>query len=215
MTATKTSDNPNEPQNTSEGKQISDVAKPGKTPAGATSRPIVLNQRSIMKDPMVASSPETEISEESIEDKDKTISKKGKLIQPTKGSELVAQSDESAPDKKPQEESSEEMSEAEPTTTDTEPPKKRSVEEATVDAIANQMVRGKKKPTKEDEEMLAEIQKHIEEKTYFVPIGQVKKRRAKRRLLVFVVTIIVLACLYLLADAEIVDIGVSLPFDFL
>ena len=158
--------------------------------------------------------------EESSEEKEaplKAPSQQAKVLQPL--DETKSQSKPASTTDTPEEPEAVEQNEeakaadAEQPATESDAPKKKSIEEATVDAITDQMA--KKKPTKEDEEKRAAINKHIEEKTYFVPIGQVKKRRAKRRLLVLFLLILLLGGAYLAVDAELLLPDVSLPFELI
>lgn len=211
MPATKTSTDDTGAEQKPSSNQIFDIAKPGSSPASATSRPII-GHRAMLQDPMVATGSPEDTSKEASKkteaaDPSAQLAGKGKIIMPAAGSELEgAQSEpsESVASKKPDT----------PKAASTPPPKK-SLEEAAVDAYADEMMKHKKKPTKEDEKKLAEIQKHIDEKTYFVPIGQVKKRRNKRRLLVFLIVVIILAGLYLALDARLLDIGIDVPFELI
>ena len=117
---------------------VFDVAKPGNSPASATSRPII-GHRAMMRDPMMANQTPTDDDTEA--KPDAPLTSKGKTIQPSEGSDLETKSDET-----PQSAAAAEQPAQEPATP------KKSLEEAAVDAYADQMVKKKKKPTKEDEE---------------------------------------------------------------
>lgn len=214
MPATKASSDDTGADQKPNSNQISDIAKPGSSPASATSRPII-GHRSIMQDPMVApSNPEETAKEDeektTVTDPSTQMAGKGKVIMPAAGSELETNQPEPADTAAVSSEP-----EASESAVATDEPPKKSLEEAAVDAYADEIVKRKKKPTKEDEQKLAEIQKHIEEKTYFVPVGQVKKRRNKRRFLIFMLILILLAGIYLVLDAEILDTDITLPFDLI
>ena len=185
---------------------VFDVAKPNATPAPATSRPIIVNHRTMASDPMMSSKAATE-DEESSEQQKLKVSK-AKVIQPANDNVVPEETKEEGSKQKETNPSQA----AEPTVSETT---KKAVEEATVDAIASQMGKKKKKPTEEDEVKQAEIKKHIEEKTFFVPIGQVKKRRNKRRLIATIVFLLLLVAAYLVLDADIFGLHVAVPIDLI
>ncbi len=174
-----------------ETKKTMDVAKPGKSAPDASSRPVIVSHRPEVKDPMV----KTDASIEETTPTETTVAHGSKVIQP------LAHDDE-------------------PTETTETPEEKEAKEEAAVvDAVAGQADLGKKntqaKIDADEQEKLEVLNKLITEKKYFVPIGQVAHRRNQRALLVVVLLIVVLAGLYAAVDAELLDIGVDLPFDLI
>src|SRR5690606_38530579 len=94
--------------------------------------------------------------------------------------------------------------------TETPQEKQAAEEAAVVDAVTDQIDLGKKN-TKEAEEAAAKkkqeaIDKLVAEKKYFVPIGQVAKRRNQRVGIVLLVLLLLLAGAYLAMDAGLVDL---------
>lgn len=104
-----------------------------------------------------------------------------------------------------------------------EPEKKETSEEETakeaavVDAVAGQADLGKKNDPHDEEERkkLEAVAKLVEEKKYFVPIGQVAHRRNQRALIIFLILLIALVGGYLAIDAGLVEVGVELPFNLI
>lgn len=187
-------------------KQVADVSKPGSTPAPATSRPVIIKHQPMMQDPMV----KTDQPDDKEKPEQPLASKSQKIISPSIGSGLEEQDSE-----QPEEPEEQEPQETEP---QPEPEKsKKSIEEATVDALAQQMVKGKvsKEEKAEAKQRQAEIERHIQEKTYFVEIGKVQKRRNRRISVLLVVVLLLVAGAVLAIDAGIIDMGVTLPFNVL
>lgn len=185
--------------------KMTDVTKPGETPADATSRPVIVKHRSIMNDPMVAPANPSQMEDSNAENvssaetksKDEPVSRKGSKVQPPVGSD--ANEEKTKPD---------ESSKKEETNSET------SLGTAAVDALANQAVK-KKNDNKEDTAKLEQIKKHIEDKTYFAPIGQISKRRAKMHGAIFVVFLLALIGFYVAIDAGLLLKDVALPFDLI
>lgn len=95
-----------------------------------------------------------------------------------------------------------------------------SNEEAVVGAIAGQVeLNGKKKNDQLSEEEKAKIEarnKLIEDKTYFLPIGAVTKKRKNQRAVLFLFfMIVVIFSAYLAADAELIKAPFVLPIDLI
>ncbi len=90
-------------------------------------------------------------------------------------------------------------------------------ESGVVDAFAEQAA-AKKEKTQTDAETQKRqeaLNKLIEEKKYFVPVGQVSHRRhTKWALLLLALLFLVAACTFAI-DAEVLDVGIELPFDLI
>ncbi|HTE57115.1 MAG TPA: hypothetical protein VK694_00065 [Verrucomicrobiae bacterium] len=103
---------------------------------------------------------------------------------------------------------------AEPDTAAEEP--LGSDDTAVVDAVADQAI-GKKKQTSEESEEEKQkrenIEKLIAEKKYFVPTGQVTKKRHTQWAVIFLLLLVTVIAVLAAIDAEVLDIGVKLPFD--
>lgn len=207
----------------SNNKQVFDVEKPGKSTPSATSRPVITGHGPMLHDPMV-SNQEVKPEEQQANPEAKTTSASGeKVIQPmdadTKPEEEPAEETETevkSDDKEPEAEPAAE--EAKSTENQTSEPDKKTANQATVDAVAEQA--GKKKkigPTEEEVARANQIKKMTEEKKYFLPIGEVTRRRNTRRAtwVIIVMLILVLIGGYITIDAGLIDSTVSLPFNFI
>lgn len=192
-----------------------EVAKPGETPASATSRPIIVNHGAmIKKDPMVREedTPEQPEKPAKAESHGETviapIAKTSKKKAETSAPELPLAEEESKTDEvlTPQEEPVEEL--AKPVNEEDELVSDEAAKEDKADA--------KDKEHKEDDALAARIkeaEKSIQSKEFFVPLGKVSRRRSKNRLLFLLFFVIIAGAVFLnfAVDAGIIDIGVK-PF---
>jgi hypothetical protein len=153
-----------------------DVAKPGKTAADPTSRPIIVGQGArIKQDPMVSTAtpkPETTTAEaKAIHDK---------VIAPPEG----------VTSPKPKEET---KSPAEPKQDNS------SSEAAVVDAVVEQADKKEAKDAKnqeaseEDKARRQHIDNLIADKTYFLPVGHITRKKNVRNSLIFITLLLVVA----------------------
>lgn len=199
-------------------KPIEDIAKPGNTPADATSRPVIIGRGPVMRDPMV--NDENEPSQMEPEAEKPPLPTTKKVIKPVESDESPAQTednpDESEPSKgKPESDTkpSDESSADKPAETDDE-----VSDTAVVDAVLDQ-VDDKKEQTAEDkaaEERQNLVNKLVAEKKYFLPLAAAQHRRNNRIMLIVLVALLPLIVGVVLAvDAGILDIGISLPFDLI
>lgn len=194
-------------------KQVFDIAKPGKSAAAATSRPVIVNHGPMMRDPMVSDK-----EEKSTEEKTAPTAPTHRVITPPSATKADPVSAEPAPESKP--------SEPEATPEESAPAPEKPEEktetsapnQAAVNALAEQANRRKKSdPTAEELARTTEIEKLIETKKYAVPIGEVRRRRNTRRLFVSLIALAVIAVsgLYLAVDAGLLDAPIDLPYEFL
>lgn len=184
----------------SNNKPVFDVSKPGKSAPSATSRPVIVNHGPMMKDPMVSDPDDTDKKDDK---PTAATSESRKIIAPPSDLEKEEPASEDTP-----------ATESE----DSKADKKKSAEQAVVDAVVDQA--GKKKKSQPTEEELAkqiEVEKLIESKKYFVPIGEVTRRRNARRLMIGLVAFVLIGLVgsYLAVDAKLLDIGVDLPFNII
>jgi hypothetical protein len=200
-------------------KPVMDVSKPGKTPADATTRPIISGHE-IMKDPMVNEEPDkmegVTVDVKTSDDPKEEIAvptTSHKVIQP------ISRSEENQEETK--EESAETLTEeadADPKPSEDEKQETAVTEDAVVDAVLDQ-VGDKKEETKESEEdrkRQEQVDKLVEEKKYFVPIAQERKRRNNRLVLLVLGALLpVVVGLGLAADAGAINLGFKVPFDFI
>lgn len=187
---------------TNSSKSVFDVSKPNNSAPTPTSRPVITQHGPMMKDPMVA----TDIEEE------KQPKVETSETQNTIGEKVIAPLNQPAPESKKPDEAPKPEKATEDISKD-----KNEAEAAIVSAVAEQA--GKKKKgglSKEETARQAELEKLIEEKKYYVPIGQVKHRRHKRLFWTFFIFVLVLlAGSYLAIDANLIDLGIELPYEFI
>jgi hypothetical protein len=192
----------------SEKKRIMDVSKPGKTAATATTRPIIVGHGPIMKDPMMQQPKVAAVNEEG-----EPIKKPAPAQPPNK---LVlkpmvagASADEKSSTAKASDATTDESGADGETPAD-------SQDEAVVDAVVSQAVKDKRgeQQAKEDTERAIARQKLIDEKKYFLPIGQTARRRNRWAWFILLFLIVAAATVYMLLDANVIKNNVALPFEF-
>lgn len=174
-------------------KPVTDVEKPGTTPAGATSRPIIITKGPAIKDPMVnEAKPEDEEQPTSA----RLPSAKKKTIQPlTEQPEPVAQPDISS------------QTEELPTESELAANEEKTKSEAAEAA---------QKLSEEELKRQELVDKLVAEKKYFVPIGAVQKKRTTRTAsLLFIVIVLIIGGALLSVDAELIQTDIKLPFDLI
>lgn len=202
-------------------KKTMDVSKPGESVPDISARPVLVTRRPMVQDPMVKDDkkPEEEPVIESEQPKEELTVRGGKVIKPLSEQKEADSSNESD-EKEETAAEGEEKTDPEPAKPEkTEEEKTQAEEAAVVDAVADQAeLKGKKKEGElnPDEKAKQEaLQKLITDKKYFVPVGQVSRRRNRRTLLVFVVFLLLLAGTYLAFDAEVIKTNVTLPVDLI
>ncbi len=162
-----------------------DVAKPGKTAPDPTSRPIIVGHgERIKQDPMVSDASTS-----------KPVKEEPKITESKAAHEkVVAPIDEIADPKAKEEPKEEPKPEPEPK------PEDKPSDSAAVEAVVEQAGKKKTKDAKANEVSEEEkarrkhIEKLVAEKTYFLPIGQItRKKNARNGLIAVVLLAIVLA----------------------
>lgn len=185
-------------------KVVTDVEKPGSTPAGATSRPLIISKSPAVKDPMVSEDPETLPEPDRMPPSavKKTIAP---LSAPEKEAEkqLVKPTEDRAP-RSAEPESKEVPKEA---ALSPEMPTDQSAEEI---AAAQQAVL-----SKEEQDQAELVTKLVEQKKYFVPVGAVQKRRTARNTALLALVLLTLVGAALAIDAEVIKTDITLPFDLI
>lgn len=183
-----------EPQNP---KVVTDVEKPGTTPAHATSRPLINRRASVVKDPMVSQDKVISGAQDPVLSAPSVTKKK---IQP------LDSQDEPAAEK-----AAVESQKSSGFSKDAPLPDELTHQSADEVAAAAQVAL-----SKEDQQQSELVAKLAEEKKYFVPIGAVQKRRTARVTFFLAMVLILLLTTGILAiDAEIVETNVTLPFDLI
>jgi hypothetical protein len=181
---------------------VTDVEKPGTTPADATSRPLIVGRGPAMKDPMVN---EAKPATEEVVTPQPVPSTKKKTIQP-----LTEQPKEEAASKpgpaSPDPENNPEAEEPDSEVTLAE-------EEKTAKSAADDAAQ---KLSEEELKRQELVDKLVAEKKYFVPIGAAQKKRTVRNTaLLFVMFILVVSGAALAIDAELIQTDITLPFDLI
>ena len=174
---------------TEKDSKVFDVAKPGDGKNDIGGKPMIIGHKSIKEDPMVKDAAEAPQKEAKEEAKVTPPSVSKKVIEPLSKEEKKEESP--ADDSKTEPEA--EMNEAE-----------QDEKGKTVD------------PEVEKNEKNDKLQKLVESKKYFVTVHENTASHAKVFTITFIVALLVgTATVLLLIDAEILDLGVDLPFDFL
>lgn len=187
------------------GKQVMDVSKPGKSAADATTRPIIVGHKPLVQDPMVTTAedinpeatPEVTEQEEAVASPATTR----KVIAPITPVEPEEEAD------KPEET---------PVETETEP-EVESSDAAVVDAVVDQMGSKRKNDqlSEEEKKKQAALDKLVEEKKYFIPIGKSRhKRRTRWAGYAAGLAVLLAGGTLLAADARVINLGFEPPINF-
>jgi hypothetical protein len=191
-------------------KKVFDVAKPGSTKPDTGSKPMVVGHK-IMKDPTLTN------DEESTDATDMPIAQQSKIkISPVSEEFASEKSDDTVSTSTDQSEHVNTIAEDESghdgTASETLP-ESQSPPQQTAEATAEEKKEAILDNRIEQEENL---QKIIKEKTYVVPIEEASYSAFKTFVKTFaIVSILGVIVLVVLIDAEIIDLGISLPFDLL
>lgn len=186
--------------------KVFDVAKPGKTAADATSKPIIVTKHTLMADPMVNESTEEPKKDDAPA---LTAPSASKLkIEPLKhDDEPAAPAASEAP--------------ATETTAETPPPAVDGIPETEEPTGRNQLkdpgVDAEDLAARKAAEREAQLNKIAEAKTYYLPINQVEHRRNKRAVVLGSILVIILGLAWadVALDAGLVSVpGVKAPTHF-
>lgn len=223
-------------------KKVFDVAKPGSAKPDATSRPLIINHRNMVQDPMVAdktaTAPELEASKsDKPSEKEKPIKNVGITIQPPESLQKTAKP-EPQPEDPVAANGGESLADTEgPVTAEQASPTgpaatEEETAQETPDLPEEKPAEGVPEPAEQAAEPTsqkdaskeaakaaeqtsaedAELRQLIESRQYYVPIGEAKRKR--RTGAVVLVLLVLLAAGFVAAvDAEIVDAPIALPFD--
>lgn len=213
--------------------QIFDVAKPGKTAAAASARPVIVNHGPMLKDPMVSEkTPEPSVAKTEVSTAPAAKGSRKVITPPnepqpktqdfsgdSKGTDSgsVTEKTDSAqqqagPNPGAQQNSSET---ATADSGDIEPRNDQS-SAAIVDAVIDQTAAKKKnEPTKEEVARLAELGKLVESKQYFIKLKPSTHKKRTFWATAIVVALLIITMAYLAVDAEVIDIGLELPYEII
>lgn len=197
-------------------KPVMDVSKPGKTPANATARPIIVNHGPAISDPMVTPESAPNASEVVATEEPQALSAPSsahKVIAP-----IVDKTDETPTEsaQPPVTVATEDKPETEPQPDVTE---EQAEDETVVDPASEQRATEKQKEEKLVEQELKRqelVDTLVTQKKYFLPIGSTKQKRNNRIAFVLLLALLPLVIGVVLAiDAEVIDPGFTLPFDLI
>lgn len=178
-------------KSTKKKKPISDIQEPGKTAVSATSKPVIVTNRPLIKDPMVVEDVDDAPTKEVLPSKKTSTKPKLQPLQsPAKPeSEETEPKDEPVPSTEPSKEKT--------------PPQKQKASDDDSEGL-------EKRKTEHD----ANLQKIVDAKTYYLPINAVEKRKTKRFVLLGVLLSIFLVMLWMdiALDAGLIQIDGITPF---
>jgi hypothetical protein len=203
--------------NNTPGPKVFDVARPGDSAPGIGSKPMIVGHRTLAEDPMVRDNTDKKADDipAQPEPKLEAPSATKKVVTPV--SEQSNTSEETAELEETNASDTVEKAEAVAPTQQAEvEPKNSQPEEQEV--AENQSDNEKKiDPSVEQMERDENIKKMVESKKYFVTIHDSQSSSSMKTFAItFVIALLVgLAIVTVLIDADILDIGITLPVDFL
>ncbi len=178
-------------------KPIVDVVQPGKSAPAGTSKPVLVTNRPILKDPMVVPEEEPAVQPPADDLRKPSVKPKIEPLVP-ETAPAAAQVDQSATEPPSTETAPEEKPEEQPADT-TAPDKPDAVAtSAQIEAEAEKQVAQE-----------AETQKLVDSKQYFLPINSVENRRTKRFIMIGILLSLVLAAAWvdIALDAGLIHLG--------
>lgn len=181
-------------------KTLTDVEKPGATPALATSRPIITTKTPAVKDPMVA--------DQGTDDAEPT------RLSPSAAKKTIAPL--SSADRQPEDQPTRPEPESAKITDEPELEEQEQQKVVETDQSAEEIAAAQQAVISKEEQQQAELAaKLVEQKKYFVPIGAVQKRRTARNTALLLAVLLLLVGGALAIDAGFVETDVTLPFDLI
>lgn len=218
MSKKKASEEANLQEKIDKTAKLFDVKKPGKTAAGATSRPIIVgHSMGITQDPMVAPADKKKVEPTLAAPSEPqplgaTVKVKVEPLNHDVKPEPEVVDTESVATPEPETQSSPESEKA-------PEPSPATKESAAVDGLVNEVSahQADKKQKQDIEHKTEEIEHLITTKEFFVPIGAASRRRSHHRIILVVLLSLVLiaVCLNFAIDAEAIDIGFNALTDIL
>jgi len=192
-----------------EEKKVFDVAKPGSTKPEMGAKPMVVGHK-IMKDPTLVSTTEDDDAQKT----EQLISQPSKVVVSPISAEFSAADDDKINETSNNEKQIDTLDKkkAKQKTSSQDDPgsdvEKLEIEETPEEIKENADTLGMERELS--------LQKIIKEKTYVVPVQEATYSAFKTFIKTFVlVGLLGVLILVLLIDAEIINVGISLPFDFL
>jgi cytoskeletal protein RodZ len=199
--------------------KVFDVAKPGESKPETGSKPMVVGHKLITSDPDVKENSAGQASDSSPKEDSKIVAKSKLKIAPLENKDTNPAEVEATEESKPEADPSPAKKE-----NNTVAPTEKSPEEIATEA-ENAEKEAQKEPTKEEiqsevDKVQLEREKRLQEiiksKEYNVPLSHTSSSSVRTFVLTFLAVCVVGALvILLLQDAEIIDLGISLPFDFI
>jgi cobalamin biosynthesis Mg chelatase CobN len=183
-------------------KKVFDVGKPGSAKPETGSKPMVIGHKSLLTDPAIKedSKQEENIKEEDTKKTEKSRVELKPISEPEK-EEPRAETNEQSEVKATEEKTAQEVEATEPE------------EEQNQDQVKQDK---KKEEADLDLERTERLEAIIKSKEYFVPIKESNKTAVRTfSITLFIVILVGVVAAVLLMDAEVIDLGIDLPFDLL
>ncbi len=158
---------------------VFDVAKPGQSRPDTTSRPIIVGHKSMVEDPMVTASASTSVaaSKKDNDEQDSSLKSTEDKIAPHEAHPVSPLHETVAPEP-PTPEPPTKPSEDNPKTSDSS-----AIQQAESDKKEKETETSEEKVSDEEKARQATVQKLIDDKQYVVHVGEEKRQRSKRILL--------------------------------
>lgn len=217
--------------------KVFDITSPGKSMPSASSRPLIVTHKPNVDDPMVArKTPETSSEQETSDDSTPSagegtemvmsapkknrieplhtdIVPDGPSIRLAEGNDEPANSEEPPTEEQDIPEEQEDTKQAEKDELGEE---NEEISDAAAEVTTKKQAQTEAaKQEAEAEKRQAEVEALINNKQFFVPINAVQKRRSMKLVIALVVIIVLLLGFLVLWDAEVFDLGITPPTDFL
>lgn len=200
--------------------KVMDVSKPGSTAPDASSKPVIVGHKPMVADPMVS-------RKGNAESEPKPLAQTGKKLEPISADMKVTEKKEGQPKKaeapktEPEVTPSEkpEITEPKPEVPETKPEEAKSPEPEETEEKKPKDDKAKEEEEKKlaaEAEAAAKVQELIDSKKYFVKIDDSNTRSIKTFVMtVLIVVLVGTMALTALIDAEVLDLGIGLPFDLI
>lgn len=204
-------------------KHVFDVAKPGKTPAEASSRPIIVTHKPLVEDPMVTKTieraePTSKPSGEAAAPAAEIVNHTGKTVETLHNELEETQDTEEKPEK------SDEVTDAtisDPESNEEAKNEAHGLASAEISVAAEELDQksarqeAEAKQSQQEIELREKVSKLIEEKKYFVKVGESRKHKSTSTGIILLVLLLVVVGLYLAVDGELIKTDITLPYDFI
>ena len=196
------------------GPKVFDVAKPGSGKTDIGSKPMIVGHKTLAEDPMVR-----EAEKKTAESPEETSQKSTKLQSPSENKKVITPLTDTVENDTKDEETEDvqktdlDQKVSEEAVSD----KQEDNDSVVIQDTVEQNEEVELDPNVEKMEMDDKLSKIIESKKYFVTVHDSPTSFSiKAFILTFVIALIVgLSAVVILIDAELLNIGVELPFDFL